>query len=191
VSDRSRVRLFAAVELPDAARAAIEAATERLRTTLPGLRWVPAGNLHLTLVFLGWVDPGEVDPIRDELEGAVAPAAPFRAGLGGAGRFPDRGKARIVWFGFTSGAEDLDALAARVRGAVVHRVRDDRPFRPHVTVARAKRPVRIPVGALDVAPPGLQVAVDEVTLFRSLLGSPHPRYEAIARLELRGGPGAG
>jgi 2'-5' RNA ligase len=187
VSDRPGVRLFAAVELPDAARAAIGAATERLRTTLPGLRWVPAENLHLTLVFLGWVDPGEVDPIRDELAGAAAPAAPFRAGLGAAGRFPDTGKARIVWFGFTSGAEELDALAGRVRRAVAHRVGDDRPFRPHVTVARADRPVRIPVGALDLTPLDVEVEVDAVTLFRSHLGAPSPWYEAIARLALRGG----
>jgi RNA 2',3'-cyclic 3'-phosphodiesterase len=191
VSDRPRVRLFAAVELPDAARAAIEAATQHLRTTLSGLRWVPAENLHLTLVFLGWVDPDQVDPIREELEVAAAPAAPFRAGLGAAGRFPDRGTARVVWFGFTSGAAELDDLAGRVRRGVAHRVAEDRPFRPHVTVARAKHPVRIPVRALDVTPLDVEVAVDAVTLFRSHLGGSQPRYEAIARLGLRGGAGAG
>ena len=179
------------MELPDAARAAIEAATQLLRPTLPGFRWVPAENLHLTLVFLGWVDPGEVDPIRAELESAAAVAAPFRAGLGAAGRFPDRGKARIVWFGFTSGAAELEGLAGRVRLAVAKRVAEDRPFRPHITVARAREPARIPAGALDVAPLGVEVAVDAVTLFRSHLGAPHPRYEPIARLGLRGGPGAG
>jgi 2'-5' RNA ligase len=152
---------------------------------------VPPENLHLTLVFLGWVIPDEVDPIRAELEDAAALASPFRAKLGPAGRFPDRGKARVVWFGFTSGAAELDALAGRVRLAVVHRVAEDRPFRPHVTVARAKQPVRIPSEALDVAPLDVEVVVDAVTLFRSHLGAPHPRYEAIARLGLRGGAGAG
>ncbi len=191
MSDRPRVRLFAGVELPDAARAAIEAATQHLRPTLPGLRWVPPENLHLTLVFLGWVDPDQVDPIRAELEVAAAPAASFRARLGAAGRFPDRGTARIVWFGFTSGAAELDDLAGRVRRGVAHRVAEARPFRPHVTVARAKQPVRIPVEALDVTPLDVEVEVDAVTLFRSHLGAPHPRYEAIARLGLRGGAGAG
>jgi 2'-5' RNA ligase len=191
VSERPRVRLFAAVELPDAARAAIEDTTQQLRATVPGFRWVPAENLHLTLVFLGWVDPDQVDPIRAELEGAAAVAPPFRAGLGAAGRFPDRGKARIVWFGFTSGTAELEGLAGRVRLAVAKRVAEDRPFRPHVTVARAKTPVRIPAGALDVAPLDVEIAVDTVVLFRSHLGSPHPRYEAIARLGLRGGAGAG
>jgi len=193
VSERPRVRLFAAIELPDAARAAIEAATQQLRPTLPGFRWVPAENLHLTLVFLGWVDPGEVDPIRAELETAAAIAAPFRARLGAAGRFPDRGKARVVWFGFTSGADELDDLAGTVRRAVAHRVAGDRPFRPHITIARTREPARIPAGALDVAPlgVGVEVAVDAVALFRSHLGAPHPRYEAIARVGLRGGPGAG
>ena len=191
MSERPRVRLFAAVELPDAARAAIEDTTQPLRTTLPGFRWVPAENLHLTLVFLGWVDPDQVDPIRAELDGAAAVAAPFRARLGAAGRFPDRGKARIVWFGFMSGTAELDGLAGRIRLAVAHRVAEDRPFRPHVTVSRAREPLRIPAGALDVAPLDVEIAVDTVALFRSHLGAPHPRYEAIARLRLRGGAGAG
>ena len=86
---------------------------------------------------------------------------------------------------------ELDDLADRVRRGVAHRVAEDRPFRPHVTVARAKQPVRIPVGVLDVTPLDVEVEVDAVTLFRSHLGAPHPRYEAIARFGLRGGAGAG
>jgi 2'-5' RNA ligase len=191
VSEPPRVRLFAAIELPDAAREAIEAATQGLRTTVPGFGWVAAENLHLTLVFLGWVGPDEAGSIRDELEAAAAPAAPFHVRFGAAGRFPDRGKARIVWFGFASGAEELVDLAGRARRALAHRVAADRPFQPHVTVARAMQPVRIPAGALDETPPDVQVRVDAVTLFRSHLGAPHARYEAIARLALRGGSTAG
>ena len=68
---------------------------------------------------------------------------------------------------------------------------DARPFRPHVTVARARRPVRVRADAMGVPSLDNEVGVEGVTLFRSHLGSPHPRYEAIARLGLQGGSVAG
>lgn len=192
MSDRPKIRLFAAIEFPADVRTAIEVATAPLRTTIAGLRWVPAENLHLTLVFLGWVEPDDVDSIQRAIEASVAPAEPFTARLGGAGRFPERGRARVLWVGFTSGADALAALAELARGAVADRLTDARPFRPHITIARAKQPVRITGRALDALPPlDRDVTVGAVTVFRSHLGSPHPRYEAIARFGLQGGSAAG
>jgi 2'-5' RNA ligase len=191
VSDRPKVRVFAGLELPAEVRTAIEVATAPLRTAIPGFRWVPHENLHLTLVFLGWVEPGDVEPITGALGAAVRGSAPFSARLGAAGRFPDRGKARVLWVGFTEGAEALAELAERAREGVADRVTDARPFRPHVTVARARQPVRVPSGALEIVPLDRDASVDAVTVFRSHLGSPHPRYEPIARLGLQGGSAAG
>jgi RNA 2',3'-cyclic 3'-phosphodiesterase len=192
VSDRQKVRLFAGIELEPATRTAIEVATAPLRTTIPGFRWVPAENLHLTLVFLGWVDPADVEPVHGTLERSVVPCAPFTARLGAAGRFPDRGKARVLWVGFTVGADSLVELAGRARAGVADRVTDDRPFRPHITIARATPPVRVGSDTLAAVPAvDRDVPVDAVTLFRSHLRSPHPRYEAIARLGLQGGSVAG
>ena len=189
--DRPKVRLFAGVELPADVRTAIEVATAPLRTTIPGFRWVPHENLHLTLVFVGWVDPGDVDPLVAALGGSVAPAQPFTARLGGAGRFPDRGKVRVLWVGFDAGSDALADLAERARVGIADRVTDARPFRPHVTVARARQPARVAAGSLDIAPLDRDVSVDAVTVFRSHLGSPHPRYEPTARLGLQGGSAAG
>jgi len=191
VSDRPKVRVFAGIELPPDVRTAIEVATAPLRTTIPGFRWVPHENLHLTLVFLGWVEPGDVEPVTAALDAAVQGVAPFSARLGAAGRFPDRGKARVLWVGFTDGADALADLAERARAGVADRVTDARPFRPHVTVARARQPARVPSAALEIAPLDRDVSIDAVTVFRSHLGSPHPRYEPIARLGLQGGSGAG
>jgi 2'-5' RNA ligase len=191
VSDRPRVRLFAGVELAADTRTAIEVATAPLRMKIPGFRWVPAENLHLTLVFLGWVEAGDIEPIRASLEAAVAPAAPFVARLGATGRFPERGKARVLWVGFTTGVDALEGLSDRARAAVADRVTDARPFRPHVTVARARQPVRVGADAMAVPSLDNEVGIEGVTLFRSHLGSPHPRYEAVARLGLQGGSAAG
>lgn len=192
MNDRPKVRLFAGIAIPTGVRTAIEVATAPLRPAIPGLRWVPAENLHLTLVFIGWVRPDDVAAVRDAIEASVAPAEPFTARLGGAGRFPDRGRARVLWVGFTTGVDALAGLADLAREAVADRVTDARPFRPHITIARAKQPVRLPTRALEGVPPlERDVAVGGVTLYRSHLGSPHPRYEAIARFGLQGGSAAG
>jgi len=191
VSDRPKVRLFAGVELAADTRTAIEVATAPWRMTIPGFRWVPTENLHLTLVFLGWVEADDVEPIRASLEVAVAPAGSFVARLGATGRFPERGKARVLWVGFTTGVDALTDLSDRARASVADRVTDARAFRPHVTVARARRPVRVRADAMGVPSLDNEVGVEGVTLFRSHLGSPHPRYEAIARLRLQGGSAAG
>jgi 2'-5' RNA ligase len=70
-------------------------------------------------------------------------------------------------------------------------VPEARPFRPHVTVARARQPARVAAKALDIPPLDRDVSIDAVTVFRSHLNSPHPRYEPIARLGLQGRPVAG
>jgi 2'-5' RNA ligase len=137
------------------------------------------------------VETDHVEPIRASLEAAVAPAAPFVARLDATGRFPERGKARVLWVGFTTGLDALGELSDRARAGVADRVTDARPFRPHVTVARARQPVRVGADAMAVPSFDNEVDVEGVTLFRSHLGSPHPRYEAIARLGLQGGSAAG
>jgi 2'-5' RNA ligase len=191
VSDRPKVRLFAGIELPADIRTAIEVATAPLRTSIPRFRWVPHENVHLTLVFIGWIDAIEVEPTVAALDRSVTSVAPFTARLGGAGRFPERGKARVLWVGFAEGVDALADLAERARAGVADRVTDARPFRPHVTVARARQPARVAAGALDIPPLDRDVSIDAVTVFRSHLGSPHPRYEPIARLGLQGRPVAG
>ena len=176
-------RLFVAVELPDAIRAAIDAMIEPLRS-LDGFRWTPIENLHLTVAFLGWVEAPVVDTVRERLAEAAAEPEPFEARLGVPGRFPERGKARVLWVGFEDPTGSLAALAAWVQASLRDLFEPDaRPFRPHVTVARARRPisVRLP-GSPEAKMPTFPV--NAITLFRSYLGGEHARYEALERWPL-------
>jgi 2'-5' RNA ligase len=180
-------RLFVAVELPDAIRSAIEGMTEPLRS-LEGFRWTPIENLHLTVAFLGWVEEPATGSIRDRVARAAAGVEPFEACLGVPGRFPERGKARVLWVGFEDPTDSLAALAAEVRTSIGQPFEpDDRPFRPHVTVARARRPVsmRLPE---PTDPPSIPFPVDSITLFRTYLGGEHARYEALERWPLGAQP---
>jgi 2'-5' RNA ligase len=188
MSAEPRLRLFVAVELPPDIKEAIAELTEPLRT-LSGFRWTPVENLHLTLAFLGWVEREDVAEVTARLADAAADLVPFDGRLGGAGGFPERGKARVLWVGFADDGGELAALAARVRSSLGELFPpDDRPFRPHVTVARARgRPQRVDATTLAAADPSA-FGVDAITLFRSRLGGEHARYEALERWPLGASP---
>ena len=182
MTDEPKHRLFVAVELPEPIRDAIEDIVESLRS-LDGFGWTPVGNLHITLAFLGWVQPDTVAAIRERLPASATAVEPFEARLAGAGRFPERGKARVLWVGFEDPTGSLAELSASVGRSLEGLFQpDERPFRPHVTVARARRPVAVRLPATDVA--RLAFPVEQITLFRSFLGGEHARYEALARWPL-------
>ena len=87
---------------------------------------------------------------------------PFTLALGGAGAFPSARRASVVWLGVATGAADLTALAGLV-------ATDDRPYRPHLTLARVNpaRDVRALVERLGSGPAGPSWTVDRVVLFDS------------------------
>jgi 2'-5' RNA ligase len=180
-------RLFVGVELPGEARAAIEELCRPIRG-IGGVRWAPTENLHLTLAFLGWVQPDGIDAIEERLAGAAAETAPLSTRLTGLGRFPERGKARVLWVGLEDAAGSLAELAGRVLGSLGDLFEPEgRAFRAHVTVARARPPIAVHVP--DAVPsPAIEVPIVAITLFRSHLGRAHPRYEVLRRWRLGAQP---
>ena len=130
------MRLFVAVDLPDEVKDQLVA----LKTDLPDAVWVKRPALHLTLRFLGdRIDPIRVTPIQLALASIRADAFPLA--LSGTGRFPSgtRRPARVLWVGL-SDQPALLALHAAVERALIPAdfAPEDRPFSPHVTLARLK-----------------------------------------------------
>jgi 2'-5' RNA ligase len=93
----------------------------------------------------------------------------------------------VLWVGFEDPTGSLAELSAVVGRSLEGLFQpDDRPFRPHVTVARARRPIAVRLPVTDVTP--RPFPVDQITLFRSFLGGEHARYEALARWPLGAQP---
>lgn len=188
------MRLFLAVS-PDApARLRIDALHADVERAIgdaaPALRWVAAAVAHLTVHFLGEVDPGRLRALVASLESAV-PLPAFALGLGPPEVSPLSGPPRVVWMPVTTGADRLTevhrTLGERIvrEGIAVER----RPFTPHLTIARVRereagraRALRGRLDDLRVAPIGWPV--DHVTLFRSDLSGPTPRYEVLHTVTL-------
>lgn len=181
------MRLFLAVPLPDAVRDELGRRAAGLRPVLPPASWPRPESIHLTLAFLGEVEPGRLDALTRSL-GAVR-FARFAASLGQPGFFPHERRPRVAWVGLQPEGP-LDALAGEVRRAVgaAGVAFDEKPFRPHLTLARVKAPwsathvsrFRAAFAALPPDP----FEVSRVVLYESRLsprGATHePVYEIVA-----------
>jgi len=179
------VRLFVAAT-PPAER--LQALDEVIGERDELLRWVPMQQWHLTLVFCGEVDDAVVPELRERLARGVARTPPFEVSLAGAGTFPKQAaRARVLWVGLGGDVQTLTRLAERCSAAARRSgiAVEDRPFRPHLTVARARR------DTVDVRPHLERLAsyagepwrVDAVRLVQSTLGA-RVRHETLAQFPL-------
>ena len=182
------MRAFIAIELSSEVRAALAAAVGALARCTAKVKWVEPDNVHLTLKFLGSIDDG----MAEQVKRAMADAA-GRGGFGfvveGLGRFPPRGKPRVVWAGVSEGAEALKALQA-VLEAVLRPLgfEKERDYVPHLTIGRVKRPqgAEALVAALEPYA-GTRFGAcraSEMVLFQSELTPRGPVYTAVARQAL-------
>jgi 2'-5' RNA ligase len=174
----SALRLFVALDLPDAARAAL--ARFRDAAADPALwRPLPETSFHVTLAFLGHRPEGDVERVASVLRGLESWDAPELALGDGLLLPPRRGRVLTVALADPGGA--LGALQAAVSGGLAAAdlyEPEARPFRPHVTVARLRSGARAP-RTLDGAPEALSFTAGPVTLYRSRLRRGGAVYEPL------------
>lgn len=181
------MRLFVAVDVPDRIKEEIEnAVVDPLRDIVEGAKWTRPEGRHLTLKFLGYVDDDRVDEVGSALE-TVAPTAAFDAAFEELGGFPNLRRPRVLWVGVGEGSDRFVDLAASVDRCLepLGFAREERPFHPHLTLARFPKP-RVIAEFPKPAVPYEPFRVDEVILFRSQLHPKGARYTPLARVGLQG-----
>ena len=179
-----RWRLFVAVPIGDELRGDLAEAVERWRQRpdLAGLRWTDPATWHLTLAFMGPVEPSAVPGLVARLTDAAAVHAPMDLRTGGVGGFPSASRSRVAWYGVADPDGGLAALAADVRGAAG--VDAEAAFRGHITLARARRePVDLSGWVRDASAPVGELAIGRVEPMRSHLGGP-VRYELLESIAI-------
>jgi len=185
-SDAKPWRLFVAADVPEAVRSLLAGVLEPLRESHPELRWSPPENWHVTLKFLGAVRPSLVADAGHAVAEAAATTGRFDTHLLGADAFPSARRARVLWVGMSDPDDRFRALAGALDIALERIVKpEERPFTPHLTVARAKQP--LPLGEDLAAVAGTRseaFTVDQVTLYRSHLRRPAPLYEPVETFSL-------
>jgi RNA 2',3'-cyclic 3'-phosphodiesterase len=189
-------RLFVAVPVPPEALEACRALLDGVRAGPAGrgARWVRTENLHLTLRFLGATEPRLAPAVGAAIRDVAAGRHAFPVRLAGAGAFPSLGRPRALWLAIERGAEELGAIAAALEPAIAGLgwAPEGRPFRPHLTVARADAASwaagAAAAHALIAAAAGWSVSftADRVVLYRSHLRAGPPVYEPVAEVPLAG-----
>ena len=179
------IRLFVAVETPEEGKRAVARALGGWRDRFPKARWVPEENWHVTVKFVGWTYPRLLDWVRERVSTAAAGSAPFETRLTELGAFPSPRRARVLWAGLDDRAGAMAELALAMDASMAKEFKPEvRAFRPHLTVARSDPPLVMPDGFAGTAIEPVAFRVDHVTMFRSHLQRPAPRYEPLATFPL-------
>jgi 2'-5' RNA ligase len=186
------VRLFIAIDLDEAARAAIAEEQRRLKAAIGSTRatvkWVRPEQMHLTLVFLGEVAEARVQAIVEAIGQPIA-QRPFDLAFGGVGVFPPRGAPNVLWIGASTGEGETIAVQRQLadRVAPLGIPVEGRLFHPHLTLARLKdsrpsdRTRFLAAGGDNIV---ATTQVDHATLYQSKLSSQGPSYTALAHATL-------
>lgn len=179
------MRLFVGIPLPDEVSAEIAAVVAELRPGRENLRWAAPEGWHITLQFLGNGDTNQLECLKARLADIHSAAVPLQ--LGSLGTFERAG----IVFVDVEVRPKLTALQQQVVAATTQCgfAPEDRPFRPHITLARTKARRKFP-GLPDShswhedPPRFTPFEVREFLLYESFTGEAGSRYEARARFAL-------
>jgi len=181
------MRLFIALNFPKELRQHWVEGTAPLRALAPHARWAPSEQMHLTLVFLGEQPESLLSALTPALDAVAAASGRMSLGFQGIGAFPTWRRARVVWLGVDQSPPLMHLSQAVARACHdLSIATEDRPFHPHITLARLDD--RVPVGhvrKLEHAARGMTdrtvTNVDGLDLMASTLGPGPAKHEVVHR----------
>jgi 2'-5' RNA ligase len=136
-----QIRSFVAIELPGEAKKGLASLRRELeRDEHRFVKWVDPKGVHLTLKFLGNIPSRRVTEITEAIKKAAQGLSPFLLEISGLGAFPSLKQPRVVWVGVGGELDKLSTLQQNIDSALaaLEFAREERPFVPHLTVARVR-----------------------------------------------------
>jgi len=179
-----RVRAFFGLPVPEAQRQQLGLQIAACAAAAPEFRWTPAGNLHVTVRFIGSVEREVVEQVAERLDELALRG--FELGLGEVGTFKRGRLVRVVWLQVRAGADLAHGLAAHVEAECVRAglERELRAFQPHLTLARARPRDGAELPPLPTPPELPPWQAEELVLFSSHLGRSGAVYEQLRTIRL-------
>lgn len=188
------IRTFIAIPLDQQLLQQIAEISRLLRQSVRGgVSWVQPGSIHLTLKFLGEIEPGKIADAKKALQTAVPQFVQFEMNAGGLGCFPNLNRPRVVWVGLQAPVE-LSHLQLNIENACAELgfERELRKFSPHLTLGRIKPYVTpediIRLQQAITSIPALNLGTShasEVVLFKSDLQPTGAVYTPLISVPLR------
>jgi 2'-5' RNA ligase len=136
-----QIRSFIAIELSEEAKKGLARLRKELeRDEHRFVKWVDPGGIHLTLKFLGNIPSKRVTEITEAMGKAAQGISPFHLEISGLGTFPNLKQPRVFWVGVGGELDKLSTLQQNIDSALAALgfTKEERPFVPHLTLARIR-----------------------------------------------------
>lgn len=191
MAEQEQWRVFCAIELPPVICELVAAHSMHLRQAVPDAQasWSRPDNIHLTLKFLGEIPQSRVEGLSRAAANTATGYESFPIGVEECGVFPTHGEPRVLWIGIEDLKGKLFELYRRLEEecAKVSFKKEARPFHPHLTIARLRKPRH--ARTLASAHKAIKfeptvIAVSELLVIRSELSSEGSRYATVSRHRL-------
>ena len=186
-------RVFCAIELPDVVRARLEDHVSRLRKQVPDVAasWSRVENIHLTLKFFGNVEVTRIQRISDAAARVAKQFSSCQIAVGETGVFPRPSRPQVLWIGVSDLSAQLAAVQESFENecAVEGFAKEDRAYRPHLTIARLRQPEgarRLADAHLEMRFETIEIEIKELSVFRSELSPKGSKYTRSSAAEFSG-----
>ncbi len=185
------IRCFIAIEIPEPIQNRLVRIQEMLRNQIQKASWVKPSNIHLTLKFLGDINPENIESIGKVVEEIASRHYSFSLHIGGVGAFPNLARPRVIWAGVRVGAEHASALAQDINLALSRHgfPLETKKFNPHLTIGRLREKVNLKPYANQYRQydsiNGAEMTVGAISLIRSQLDSRGAIYSTLQSYSLR------
>jgi 2'-5' RNA ligase len=184
------MRLFVAVNIPEAVRDKVAEMQSELKKAPCDVKWVDPDKFHLTLKFIGEVEDKDILSISESVACSVSGFGKFKVKVSGSGAFPRNEKPKVIWVGISEGKTELERLASNI-GSGLEKLgykKEERPFSAHLTLGRVRSFKNIAalsekLAALENADAG-SFTVESVDLMQSLLCAEGPEYIVLRNFSL-------
>ena len=188
------IRSFLAFDITDEVKNEMASIIKLLEPKAKGVKWINPELMHCTMKFFGYVEEkllsGNISAVIEE---AVKNQAPFNLKGIGVGVFPNWRYPRVIWAGLVGDVEAAISLHEKLEAVLrpFDFKKDERQFRMHLTLGRAKSPLKN-CGALVALVEKLadkefgEFTVDHLTLYKSVLTREGPIYTALREFKLGG-----
>ncbi len=129
---------FLAIPIPYDLQASMTAGLAALKKAWPDVQWVHPEDYHVTLRFIGGLQPEALSRLLIDIEGQGQPFIPFTLNLQGISSFPPHRERGVLWIGLKSQPTDMIDLQSRLEQQVqaLGFVPENRPLTPHITIGR-------------------------------------------------------
>ncbi len=179
------MRIFLAVDINDEQRVELAGIQKYLSDKLSKIKWVMPENLHITMKFLGELEPEEADRVATILNKPLKSFSSFPIEPGGLGVFPNIKRPRVFWAGLRKGHDELINLSRIVEDTVSAAGfdKDTKPFSPHITLGRFRQPpngkaVEETIKNAPQLKPSEHI-VSGISIYQSILKPEGPQYKLL------------